>query len=160
MKRILVILSICFLFTGCAGKSKQEIGGEIGTAVGMLAGVGLAVIAGEDGMDAGMQLGFVAGSILGGMIGSAIGEYMDDVDRMKAEMAALTALKAEDKTPVKWSSEENEGVSGQAQVIRESNKFSRECKTVKHILNLNGKEIFEEQTYCLDSSGSWELQSS
>jgi surface antigen len=99
----------------------------------------------------------MAGAIVGGIIGSAIGEYLDEVDQLKADMAALTALKASDLKPVKWTSKDNANVSGEAMVVSKNKPGN--CKTVKHILNINGKEVFEEQQYCLESDGSWVLQS-
>ena len=88
-----------------------------------------------------MAFGAAAGALVGGLIGQAIGEKLDEHDAMKAELASLTALKAEDNKPVTWESDKNEDVGGEVRVIETSeNTAGNTCKTVNHILNINGSE--------------------
>lgn len=152
---------LCLFLAGCAtDKSKKEIGAEVGMIVGTVVGVGIAVATGsDDGIDEGMLIGAGAGAIIGGMAGSYFGEKLDELDQVKAEMAAMTALKADDERPVNWKSEQNEGVGGSVRVVSDAGAHTSDCKVVRHILNISGEEVIEEQEYCLDASGSWVLQS-
>lgn len=157
-KQIIIVAIASTLLTGCQGKTQKEAGAEIGLVAGMVLGAGVAALTGEDAGDAGMVLGAAAGAFVGGLIGQAIGEKLDEHDAMKAELASLTALKAEDNKPVTWESDKNDDVGGQVRVIKTSeNKIGNTCKTVNHILNINGSEEKMEQTYCLGSDGSWQL---
>ena len=157
-KQIIIVAIASTLLTGCQGKTQKEAGAEIGIAAGMVLGAGVAALTGEDAGDAGMVLGAAAGAFVGGLIGQAIGEKLDEHDAMKAELASLTALKAEDNKPVTWESDKNDDVGGQVRVIKTSeNTTGNTCKTVNHILNINGSEEKMEQTYCLGSDGSWQL---
>ena len=149
---IMPVLLIIYLLSGCADKSKQEIVGEIGAITGGILGGAVAVATGEDDY---IVLGAGIGAATGAIIGSFLGEKLDELDTIKAEMATMTALKSDELKPVKWKSDDNQGVSGKVSVIQEQEKLSSNCKTVKHILNINGKEMEEEETYCLDSEGSW-----
>lgn len=158
-KTIIPILFASTILFGCEGKTHKQAAGEIGAAVGAVAGIGVAVLTGSDeGIDAGMGVGFMAGAMVGGLIGEFIGEKLDEHDAMKAELASLTALKSDDKKPVAWKSDKNENVNGEVRVIETSKSASgSQCKTVNHMLNINGKEELVEQEYCLDSEGSWRL---
>ena len=159
-KTIIPILLASTILFGCEGKTHKQAAGEIGAAVGAAAGVGVAVLTGSDSgiVDTGVAIGFMAGGIVGGLIGEFIGEKLDEHDAMKAELASLTALKADDEKPVAWKSDKNENVNGEVRVIETSKSASgSQCKTVNHMLNINGKEELVEQKYCLDSEGSWRL---
>ena len=155
---ICLLLASTMLF-GCEGKSHKQAAGEVGAAIGAAAGIGVAVLTGsDDGIDAGMGVGFMAGAIVGSLIGEFIGEKLDEHDAMKAQLASLTALKSDDNNPVAWQSDKNENVNGEVRVIETSKSSSgSQCKTVNHILNINGTEELVEQEYCLDSEGSWRL---
>lgn len=157
-KQIITVAVASTLLVGCQGKTQKEMGAEIGMAAGMVVGIGVAALTGEDAADAGMAFGAATGALVGGLIGQAIGEKLDEHDAMKAELASLTALKAEDNKPVTWESDKNEDVGGEVRVIETSeNTAGNTCKTVNHILNINGSEEKMEQTYCLGSDGSWRL---
>lgn len=159
--RVSIIAVLCISLAGCAtDKSKKEIGAEVGMIVGTVVGVGIAVATGsDDGIDEGMLIGAGAGAIIGGMAGSYFGEKLDELDQVKAEMAAMTALRANDERPVSWKSEQNEGVGGSVKVVSGVEAQTDDCKVVRHLLNIAGEEVIEEQEYCLDASGSWVLQS-
>lgn len=162
LSRLLMTISILFFaLSGCQSyTTKQEMGKDIGAALGAAAGVGIAIMTGsDDGMDHGTVLGAGIGGIIGSAIGSAIGENMDETERLKAELATLTALKAQDNRPVKWVSPTNENVGGEVKVTSQDVSGSSECKKISHVININGKEHKEEQQYCLSSNGSWLLQS-
>ena len=148
------------LVGGCAtDKSSQEIGAEAGLLIGTAVGIGIAAATGSDGAEEGLAIGAVAGAIIGSAMGSFIGEKLDEIDQLKAEMAAMTALKADDARAVSWQSEQNDDVSGTASVVSSKGATSGDCKIVRHLLNISGEEVVEEQTYCLNANGSWVLQS-
>ena len=152
---------LCLSLASCAtDKSRKEIGAEVGMIVGTVVGVGIAVATGsDDGIDQGMLIGAGAGAIIGGMAGSFFGEKLDELDQVKAEMATMTALRANDERPVSWKSEQNEDVGGSVAVVSGAGAQTADCKVVRHMLNIAGEEVIEEQEYCLDASGSWVLQS-
>ena len=148
------------LVGGCAtDKSSQDIGAEAGLLIGTAVGIGIAAATGSDGAEEGLAIGAVAGAIIGSAMGSFIGEKLDEIDQLKAEMAAMTALKADDARAVSWQSEQNDDVSGTASVVSSKGATSGDCKIVRHLLNISGEEVVEEQTYCLNANGSWVLQS-
>jgi len=160
--KLLLLTSVVFLaLSGCGNyATKQEMGKDIGTALGAAAGIGIAVITGsDDGIDHGTVLGAGIGAMIGSAIGSAIGENMDETDRLKAELATLTALKADDSRTVTWKSPKNDGVGGEVTVVNQNSNANSNCKVINHLININGKEHREEQEYCLGESGSWVLQS-
>ena len=147
------------LVGGCAtDKSSQEIGAEAGLLIGTAVGIGIAAATGSDGAEEGLAIGAVAGALIGSAMGSFIGEKLDEIDQLKAEMAAMTALKADDARAVSWQSEQNDDVSGTASVVSSKGTASGDCKIVRHLLNISGEEVVEEQKYCLNANGSWVLQ--
>ena len=159
-KSILPLLVAGVLVTACAtDKSNQDIGAEAGLLIGTVIGVGLAAATGSDGAEEGLLIGAAAGAIIGSAMGSFVGEKLDEIDQLKAEMAALTALKADDARTVSWKSDQNDGVGGTASVVSGKGVVGSECKIVRHLLNISGEEVVEEQEYCLDANGSWVLQS-
>lgn len=153
------ILALTLAVTSCANRSKQEIGSEVGLIVGTAVGIGLAAATGSDSTEDGMLIGAAVGAFTGMALGAIIGETLDEVDELKAQMATMTALKSEDGKSVRWESDVNDNVGGQVRITNTSSTSETDCKAVSHILNVNGKEILEEQNYCLSSDGSWVLQS-
>lgn len=148
------------LVGGCAtDKSNQEIGAEAGLLIGTTVGIGIAAATGSDSTEVGLAIGAATGAIIGSAMGAFIGEKLDELDQLKAEMAAMTALKANDDRVVSWQSEQNDDVSGTASVVSNKSAASGECKIVRHLLNISGEEVVEEQEYCLSANGSWVLQS-
>ena len=149
-----VMVTSAFLaVSGCSeNMSIREKGEVVGYVIG--AGVGLAI--GDDlgiGDGFGMVLGAVTGTILGGIIG----EKLDEVDQLKAELAALNALKIEEEATVHWKSDENKNVSGAVSTMNTNVASNSECKVVTHVVNIRGEEYRESDTLCRQSNGSWAL---
>lgn len=162
LSKLLLLTSVVFFaLAGCGNyTSKQEMGKDIGVALGAAAGVGIAILTGsDDGIEQGTLLGAGVGAMIGQAIGSAIGENMDETDRLKAELATLTALKATDNRTVTWQSPKNEGVGGEVKVVKQNSNTNSNCKVINHLISINGKEHKEEQEYCLGENGAWVLQS-
>lgn len=137
--------------TGC-NMNYEEQGQLIGTIVGGAVGAAL----GDD-YGIGEEVGLVIGMAAGGMIGEAIGAKLDEVDRLKAEMATMSALEMNEETKVSWKSPENKNVSGVVTTENVRNNSGRNCKSVTHVVNIRGEEYRERDTLCQQSDGSWAL---
>ena len=110
-------------------------------------------------MDLASLIGIIGtlGMIAGAMIGEAIGAKLDEVDRLKAEMATMSALEMNEETKVSWKSPENKNVSGSVTTKIVRNSPGRNCKSVTHVVNIRGEEYREKDTLCRQSDGSWAL---
>lgn len=150
-KRTLIASALLIALTSCS--SNQQSYQKTGEVVGTFAGAAIGLALGDDfAAGAGGAIGMVVGNLLG----KAIGAHLDEVDRIKAEVAMLSALQMNKNTKVKWKSDKNQGVSGEVQT-KQVTKNGDVCKSVTQIVNVNGKETREENTLCRESDGSWAL---
>ena len=150
-----VVCAICCL-GGCANVPKQESGTGVGAVIGGVLGAVLG--RSSDSRAAGAAIG----AAIGAVIGRAVGEHLDEVERMKAQVATMAALKQPTNSTVSWTSDKNPGVGG---VVKTSTPVvaatapvatgQGECKQVTHIININGREQKEEGRWCRRSDGSW-----
>ena len=145
------------LLTGCSENMNNQDKGElIGAAVG--ATIGLAI--GDDlglGDAAGELVAIGLGSMAGAIIGGSIGAKLDEIDRLKAELATVSALEMEEDTTVEWKSSKNKDVSGSVSTSAIRKTASAECKKVSHVMIIRGQEYREEDTLCRQDNGSWAL---
>jgi surface antigen len=147
----LVLTTASLGLGGCATQTKQESGTQVGAVLGAVAGI----LLGNNPQS--RATGAAIGAVVGGMVGRGIGAHLDEVDRMKAQVATLTALKQPSNATVSWSSDKNPGVSG---VVTSSGAVPNgrgSCKRVTHIVNVNGQEQREDHQWCQKSDGSWSL---
>lgn len=151
---LIAIATSTLLFApGCSenmsNKEKGELAGYVlGAAVGIAIGDDLGI-----GESAGAVLGAAAGFVVGGVIGA----NLDEVDRLKLEVATLSALQIEEETTVRWKSAKNENVSGTVSTKATTVASSNECRVVSHVVNIRGDEYRERDTLCRQSDGSWAL---
>jgi surface antigen len=139
------------LMAGCANQPKRETG----TQVGMVLGAVVGVLLGNN--TSSRAAGAALGAAVGGLVGRGIGEHLDEVDRLKAEVATLTALREPSTATVTWTSDRNAGVGGVVTSSPPTQTSQGTCKRVSHIVNVNGKEQREENQWCQKPNGSWGL---
>lgn len=97
MKRtniIVIVLSISFLFSGCASMKNSTKGGLIGGGVGAAIGAGVGAIAGDK---QGAAIGAAVGTAVGATAGVLVGKKMD---KQKAELEKIEGAKVETVTDV------------------------------------------------------------
>ncbi|MCP5263645.1 MAG: hypothetical protein H6929_20030 [Rhodoferax sp.] len=104
--RVGVVAATALLFSGCATQSNEMTGQQIGILLGAIIG---AAIGNNNSAD---FAGAVIGGAIGGAIGSNIGKGLDERDRLKAQSAALAAVRQPEPSTVTWKSDNNPGVSG------------------------------------------------
>lgn len=143
--------AILFL-TACADPSSNEGAGQL---IGGLVGAAVGVAVGDD-LGVGDVFAGAVGAAAGTAVGGSIGRKLDEADRLKAEVATLSALQFEKDTTVRWRSDQNEEVFGTVSTRGDAAE-KIECKTVKHVVNIRGKEYTERDRLCKTSDGSWQL---
>ena len=152
-KLLMVIITSTFLaVSGCSENTSYKQKGEL---AGFLVGAGVGAVIGDDSF--GASLGAVVGAFAGSVIGGIIGEKLDEIDKLKAEVAVLNALKIEEEATVHWKSDENENVSGTVSTRKTTTASNNNCRVVSHVVNIRGSEYNESDTLCRQSDGSWAL---
>ena len=154
MRKVFLIFGLSFsiFLTGCNGNyTKEEFGRGLGAAVGGIVGAAL----GDDSI--GEAAGFALGALGGAVLGSMIGNHLDEHDKLKAEVATLTALQLDQDSTVTWTSDKNRNVGGTVSTQLVPSNSSEQCKKVTQVINLNGTEKREESTVCQQPDGSWSL---
>ena len=152
MSVALVTSTLLFLPSCSEDMSVQEKGELIGLALGTA--VGFAI--GDD-LGIGEGVGSVVGAMAGTMIGGVIGQKLDEVDRLKMEVATLSALQMDEEATVLWKSDKNENVLGTVSTRNVSRPSQRDCRVVTHTVNIRGQESLERDTLCRQADGSWAL---
>ena len=152
----ILIAMVTSAFLAVSGCSENMSIKEKGEAVGYLIGAGVGLAIGDD-LGIGDGFGMVLGAAAGTILGSIIGEKLDEVDQLKAEVAALNALKIEEEATVHWKSDENKNVSGTVSTKNATVASNKECRVVSHVVNIRGEEYRESDTLCRQSNGSWAL---
>lgn len=148
-----IAISGVLFVASCSENTSNKEKGEL---AGMLIGTAVGIAIGDD-LGLGESLGAGLGAIAGIMVGGAIGANLDEVDRLKAEVATLSALQIKEEATVRWKSDENENVSGTVSTKNTTLASSNECRVVSHVVNIRGKEYHERDTLCRQSDGSWQL---
>ena len=152
----ILITMVTSAFLAVSGCSENTTNKEKGEFVGYLIGAGVGLAIGDD-LGIGDGVGMVLGSVAGAVLGSVIGEKLDEVDQLKAEVAALNALKIEEEATVHWKSDENKNVSGTVSTKNTTVASNKECRVISHVVNIRGEEYRESDTLCRQSDGSWAL---
>lgn len=150
---VVLILSTCMALSSCSENMSNKQKGEF---VGYLVGGGVGLILGDD-LGIGDGVGMIVGAVAGTILGGAIGEKLDEIDKLKAEVATMNALKIEEEATVHWKSDKNEGVSGKVSTKKTVMASNDNCRVVSHVVNIRGEEYSERDTLCRQSDGSWAL---
>lgn len=144
ISRTVSLVAVVLWATGCAGKSKQEIGGTVGTVAGAVVGSMLG-----DGAGRGVRELIVAAGAIGGyLVGQQMGKYLDDQDRAKMAVAAQQALETNEIQS--WSSKES-GNTGWAEIVAATRdpRTGQKCRTVRNTLVLpDGREVEDDFQAC------------
>ncbi len=154
-KAVMISLLLALMVSGCAdGRgpgTKQTIGGLGGAALGGLLGS-------QFGSGTGQLAFTAAGALLGGLVGSEIGRSMDDIDRQKAQQAALQARTTPIGQPITWNNP-NSGNSGSVTPTRDGTSTSGEyCREFQQTITVGGKTEQGYGTACRKPDGSWQIQ--
>jgi surface antigen len=149
--RSVAILGVAAMLNGCANQPQQATGQQVGVVLGAVIG---AVLGSTPNSRA---AGAAIGAFVGGAVGGAIGRHLDDVDRLKAQVAAQAAVRQPNSAVVSWASDKNPGVSGVVTTSAPVATTQGQCKNVTHIVNVNGREHREENRMCQKADGSWAL---
>ncbi len=155
------ILALCgALVVGGCTANKQGVGTVVGGVGGAVAGnaIGRAV----GGTNAAI-LGTVLGGIVGAAAGNAIGAELDEADRLRAQQATYNALEApvygSGGQQISWNSQQNQGVYGSSQVVDTGKTAAGyECRRVREVAYVQGREIQQDNVYCRDGQGRWVAQ--
>ena len=150
--KFLTVLLFCFtVVTGCQTTASNK---DTGAILGMVVG---GVVGSVFGSGSGQAVAVIVGAATGGIMGAMIGEKLDEADRLQAQAAANAALQVPVGNTVEWRSEENTSIHGTATPIKSSeNSDGKECRTVRQVAFINGKEIEETTKFCrIDGSGRW-----
>ncbi|WP_020591729.1 glycine zipper domain-containing protein [Kiloniella laminariae] len=143
-----IILTL-LLSSGCANKQQTGavIGAVVGVAVGSLVGKG-----------DGQALGMLVGGAVGGLVGNSIGQTLDELDeaeKAKAERASLDALEQDDGKKIEWNSDDDEEISGSAELIGGGyEKQGESCRPVRELVVIDGVSSSKVVEYCLKGN-SW-----
>ncbi|MCZ4279547.1 glycine zipper domain-containing protein [Kiloniella laminariae] len=145
-----VLLSVSLLVTsGCANKQQTGtvIGAVVGVAVGSLVGKG-------DGQGVGMLVGGAIGALVGNSVGQTLDE-LDEAEKAKAERASLDALEQDDGEKIEWNSDDDEDISGSAELIGGGyEKQGESCRPVRELVVIDGVSSSKVVEYCLKGN-SW-----
>lgn len=107
---------------------------------------------------------------VGYLVGSAIGRQLDERDRERAAAAtqqalaqpvsyphrATTNVVRPRARPVSWKSDHGTGNAGSATVVAlQPEPNGGECRTVREVAYIKGKETTQETKFCRSPNGSW-----
>lgn len=146
---ISLVVGVALLVSGCSNLTQEEVGTASGAAMGILVGSLF-------GDGAGKVVAMTVGVVVGSLVGKSVGRDLDEVDRRKAQTAALRAANAETAERVVWASDEKAGVGGYAEPAGKAEIANGDlCKDVRSVYVLDGKEQFETSRFCF-RNGRWE----
>jgi surface antigen len=155
---ILILVPLLFL-SSCV--TNEKIGQTVGE---VLSGVGGYAAGKAIGGKNTAALGADIGGRAGGLLGGEIGKRLDERDQRKAEEATAQVLNAppqtaEESTIAEWYSARNPGVYGHAKVVAiRPTAYGGECRTVREVAYIHGKEVIQNTTYCRVLGGrSWRV---
>lgn len=144
--KVLSIITVAALFTGCASNGPKETGGMlIGGATG-------ALIGSQFGHGKGQLVGVALGTLLGAAIGSEVGRKMDARDRELADDTARYAL--ENRADHEYSTwrNPNNNHSGRFVVTRteEYEHSNKVCRDFVHTVIIDGRKENVHGRACRD----------
>jgi surface antigen len=150
-KLVVVALSATMLIGCQTVGTKEGVGGVLGAAGGGLLG---AQFGKGDGKVAMAALGAVGGLLLG----SNVGKSLDDVDRMRQQQAASTAL---ERLPSGSSGDWNNPDSGNSGTFTPTRTFQRGdgayCREYTQKIRVAGRNEEGHGTACRQADGSWRI---
>lgn len=159
------------LLTACQSTGSNQQVGQFGGAAlgGVLGGIAGSAIGGNR---TGAVIGALAGAAAGYFLGGAIAEALTDpADRQQATAATQRVLDApappprstntsrpQQSRPVQadWRSENNRNISGRSTLQSvQRTQGGGECRTVREVAYVQGKEVQQDTKYCRSAGGGW-----
>ena len=151
--RILVAVTIGLIVAGCAQNDygpKQTVGGLTGAVLG-------GVLGAQFGGGKGQLAATGAGVLIGALVGSEVGRSMDQVDRMRANEAVVSARTAPIGETITWNNPQS-GNYGSVTPMRDGTAASGEyCREFQQSITVAGRK---EQGYgiaCRQPDGTWRI---
>ena len=152
-ERIVVAAAISLMVAGCAQNDygpKQSVGGLTGAVLG-------GVLGAQFGSGKGQLAATGAGVLIGALVGSEVGRSMDQVDRMRANEAVVSARTAPIGETITWNNPES-GNYGSVTPVRDGTAASGEyCREFQQSITVAGRK---EQGYgiaCRQPDGTWRI---
>ncbi|TDH60382.1 hypothetical protein E2C06_22430 [Dankookia rubra] len=170
---ILLLLIACGLpLGGCQNMNNQQSGALMGAGGGaLLGGLSGRLIGGNN---TGAAVGALVGALAGGFAGSVIGQNLDERDRQRAQQATMQVLAQPVQAPpvapgrsyapprarapqATWRSEKNP-TQGSATLVSVDRPAAGtgECRTVREVAYIGGKEVVQNSRYCEGGNGQWQ----
>ncbi len=167
----LLLIAFGLPLGGCQDMNNQQSGALLGAGGGaLLGGLSGRLIGGNN---TGMAVGALVGALAGGFAGSLIGQNLDERDRQRAQQATMQVLAQPVQAPVQpgqrytpqrsrapqatWRSEKNP-TQGSATLVSVDRPASGtgECRTVREVAYIGGKEVVQNSRYCEGGNGQWQ----
>jgi surface antigen len=182
MRKALLVAAAASVPLLGACQTNEQTGGLLG---GLGGAAGGALIGGAISHNAGgALLGGAIGGLGGYLIGSAIGRSLDERDRQLANQAVMQVLYAPAPEPyyaepepyeaapgvppprrrrhahprhetAHWASDHS-GARGSATVVAVQQTGGTECKVVRQVAYVSGRELTENQRYCRTPNSEWQ----
>ncbi len=147
---ITFIAAINLAACSSTGGTKQTIGGLTGAALGGLLGS-------QFGSGKGQLAATGAGVLIGGLIGSEIGRSMDELDRMKANRAIVSAYSAPLGETIRWNNPES-GHSGTVTPTRDGTSSRGDyCREFHQTVTIGGRTEEAYGVACRQPDGTWRI---
>ena len=155
IKKALLVTTLTvslILTSGC-----QQTRGNNGTTGALIGGATGALAASHIGKGSGRVAATMLGAFAGAVIGSEIGQYLDEIDKQKADEAFHQASKAPIGRTVKWNNPET-GHHGTVTATRDGVASTGEyCREYQTQVVVGGKVQNAYGTACRKPDGSWEI---
>lgn len=152
--KLLILTAALLLVGSCASQShrgeREVTGGLMGAALGGLLGA-------QFGSGTGQVAGAAAGVLIGALLGSEVGRSMDDVDRMKANQAAVVARTAPLGEKVTWNNPQS-GHYGSYTPTRDGTSESGSyCREFYQTVSVGGRNEDAYGIACQQPDGTWRI---
>jgi len=147
-RRIMIVVALGLVLSGCSGASKSDNGLAIGAITGGLIGSTV-------GRGRGRVATAVVGAFIGGVVGSEIGRSLDRQDRLMAQRAEYDALergRSGERTP--WKNPET-GRYGEVIPQSPYKRGSLDCRDYTHTIYIDGRPEQLRGTACRNPDGTW-----
>lgn len=146
MKKIISVVILLVLVTGCAGEyNRAQSGAVIGAASGAVLGQAI-------GRNTG---GTLIGAAIGTMFGYILGNEMDRADNQRLTTVYETGVSGQAVNWVNPDTGNNYTVTPQPAVIQQN---GQPCRKAEVLTIIDGKNERTVTTACRDASGQWVLQ--
>lgn len=144
-RRLIPLLILLFLLTGCESLSKRDTG----TVLGGIAG---GILGNQVGGGSGRTAAIIVGTLAGAYIGGSIGQQMDDNDHYRSQQAL-------ESNPVNRTSSWRNPDSGNSYQVTPTRTYetaSGPCREYTTEAVIDGRTETVYGTACRQSDGTWQ----